>query len=478
MKRLSVKLKPLSFRSRIILLFGLITVLLVATLTRMSYRFLKEMYLEQLSENVSALTNALGSELELKYLNLLGPGHTLTMASEFYQGVLQNFSENSQVNSAFLFDKEFRILAGSQAPNLLGFPDPALVINRMEIQNLKVGETVTTLPFKAQDGEWYLWAFYRLDGEHYLGVRESAGRLSKIDQFTRTFWLIGLAGLILVLAASFFLAHTVARPVEKLIGFSRALGEGRFDAQLPEGIKGELSTLAHSLDRMRRDIARAQIEKEHMLAQIAHEIRNPLGGMELLVGLLREDLRAAGKDTEYPDKVLQEIVRLKALITAYLSFSRPPRAKPKWVSVSEVLNALKFRFQESLNHKQIKFFADGTPLRIWFDPGHLEQILGNLIANSLEAIPERGEINISSTVENGDWCIVVSDNGPGIPEEIQERIFDPFFTTHPEGTGLGLAICKRLCEENQARLVWESQPGKGTTFRILKRAKDTTDDTD
>ena len=201
---------------------------------------------------------------------------------------------------------------------------------------------------------------------------------------------------------------------------------------------------------------------------IAHEIRNPLGGIELLANLARENLNGDLKNKEYLDRILKEINGLKSLITSYLNYSRSVPVKPAWVGLPKLLNEVGDIFKKQLNEKDIHLTLDSGINIIYFDEDHLRQILINLIVNGMDSISSGGIIRISSGYKNKQWVISVSDNGSGIKEKDLLFIFDPFFTTKKNGTGLGLAISRKLCIENKAEIFAQNNPDKGTTFTIIK----------
>ena len=218
---------------------------------------------------------------------------------------------------------------------------------------------------------------------------------------------------------------------------------------------------------MRNDILTNQKEKEDLLAQIAHEIRNPLGGIELLADLTREDLEKENKKTEYIEKILKEVAGLKKLISSYLNYSRTVPANPKLIDLTALLNELNDIFYTTVQKKHAQLRLDVEPGEIYYDEDHLRQIMINLISNSLDFISEGGIIRVSAAKRNLTWKISVKDNGSGIHADNISRIFEPFYTTKKNGTGLGLAICRKLSGENKSVLTVSSN-GTGTTFTLTK----------
>ncbi len=461
-----------SFKLRLILTFCTIAILLVTLMSLVSYRFVREIYLNQLSEQVSLAAKVIGAELDAKYLSLLPEHDQNTLARLFYLKILSDQTHTVGIQNSFIFDDNYQILVHTDLSITRNYHESRLQLNRSEIRDLKIGESVASLPFKAGDGSWYMWGFYRLGENHWLGVQENAARLAKIENLSLLFWGIGIAGTLLAILSGWLLAGTIAKPVDKLVSFSHRLGKGEFDAPLPQTVRGELAILARAMDKMRSDLARHQQEKEEILAQIAHEIRNPLGGIELLAGLIKEDLEKKGESNalsvEYIQKIEEEIRGLKSLITTYLNYSRPATAKPEWVNPQEIVTEVKEMLKSGLEKKRIELSCNGTADPVWFDPNHLRQILINLVSNSVESLNQRGKISIQTSEKDNDFLITITDNGPGIPREHQEKIFQPFFTTRDEGTGLGLAICKKLCEENGAEIWLESSSNPGCTFTIIQ----------
>lgn len=456
----------MSIKTKIIITFSLLTAVVAIILSRVSYLSVREIYLNQLSDQTNMLTTVIAKNLDHRYLPFLDASSSNSLAVTHYRETLQNLAAEMQLPNIFIFDGQFRVLAQSVENSPVGSPDSRLLLNRTEIHTLQRGEAVTSLPFKGADGRWYLWGFYRLGDDHWLGIQENAHRLKKVESLSQIFWGIGFGGVVLTVLAGWLLARAIAKPIDRLVSFSHLLGQEKFDTKLPEGVKGELAILARAMDKMRHDLARHHREKETMLAQIAHEIRNPLGGIELLAGLVKEDLARSKSSTEYADKILEEISGLKGLITAYLNYSRPMKPEQEWVDIEQLVQEVRESCRNELSEKGITLLCQGNGAKLLFDRRHLRQILINLVSNSLKASKEGSSVIIEAARNGRQTTIAVSDDGPGIAEENLANIFEPFFTTHSEGTGLGLAICRKLCEENGAAISVANIDGRGCAFTI------------
>ena len=213
-----------------------------------------------------------------------------------------------------------------------------------------------------------------------------------------------------------------------------------------------------------------------MIRQLAHEIKNPLGGIRGAAQLLQKQLVSEQSDelTEYTDVVISETDRLAALVDTLLGPGGPPNKRP--VNVHELLEYV-VRIIEAEDHKSIAFVRDydpGLPL-INLDRDQMVQALLNLVRNAETALEGQGTITLRSrAVTNftiGDIrhrviaSIEIEDDGPGIPPEMQDSVFYPLVTSRPDGTGLGLPGAQELLSRHGGLIEFESRPGR-TIFQV------------
>lgn len=456
------------YKLRIILTFSAVTAVLVILLSQLSYVFIRKIYLEQIEEQVLSSVKSISKQIDNSHLNMLDLGMPTESTSYYFTEMFANNLSDDSTNTAFIFNADFKVYVHSQRHFKAGREYSQLSLFRDEITKIDPGESAMTMPFKGDDSQWYLLSFIRMNENFWLAVRESAQRLEKVEDFEKIFWLIGIGGTILTIITGWFLSRSITQPLDKLVTFSNQIGKGDFNVPMPKKLRGEIKQLAVAMEKMRDNLSNNQKEKENMLAQIAHEIRNPLGGIELLASLTKEDLAKGQVKEEYLNKILSEINSLKSLISSFLSYSRPSRAEISLTSISTAVEEVRNIFQSEIQKKNVSLHLNIDSSKIWFDSSHLKQILTNLVSNSLEAISIKGEINIHSFIKENVMHISISDNGTGISEINLKQIFNPFYTTKKDGTGLGLAICKKLCAENNAQLLVESNIGSGTKFTILK----------
>ena len=157
----------------------------------------------------------------------------------------------------------------------------------------------------------------------------------------------------------------------------------------------------------------------------------------------------------------------------FLEFSRPPKLKMQRISPSDVVDMaiVLLRYRLESYGVEVKLIRDRRLPEIWADPDQLKEVLANLLVNAVEVMVNGGVITIQEEEllepPLGPAVVIrVSDNGPGIPESVQDKIFQPFFSTKEEGTGLGLSIATRIIEDHSGRLALESKTNEGATFII------------
>lgn len=205
-----------------------------------------------------------------------------------------------------------------------------------------------------------------------------------------------------------------------------------------------------------------------MASGVAHEIRNPLAGIKSGAQFIRKRLSSDSEAGEVLSMILQETDRLEQVVASFLSFARPSASFPTKMKITEVVEKTIAITEEQLttqNIDLIRHYDDEVP-PITVDGKQMEQVFLNIFINALQAMPEGGGIELTTSQQHNRVLVKIKDSGSGIHSSIIERIFDPFFTTRAQGTGLGLSINKRIVEELGGSIKVESEVGKGTTFIV------------
>jgi len=243
--------------------------------------------------------------------------------------------------------------------------------------------------------------------------------------------------------------------------------------QLPGAL--DLCRLIEEKLRLERELA----ERERlalvgqMAASISHNLKNPLGSMKTILQVQLENPELPESIRGETKMVLEEIGRLSTKLNQLLQFSRPPvrrAAETAHCDAAAVIEEVAGVLSHEAERRGLKLKAEINALdaKVTMTAEALNDIVSNLVVNALEATPRGGHVTVSAALENGDCCLHVEDDGPGIPAALREKILQPFFTTKSQGTGLGLAIVARRVVEFGGKVDWESpvKDGHGTRFKV------------
>lgn len=208
-------------------------------------------------------------------------------------------------------------------------------------------------------------------------------------------------------------------------------------------------------------------------AGLAHEIRNPLSAISGAVEILSEEIKPTEENLRLVKVANQEVERLNLLVEDFLLLTVPIQKTPTPVNMGSNINETVESFMRTVRRKGLEITMDiQKELYVLADSYRLKQAIWNLLLNSMQAMPNGGEIKIQSYLEEENIRINISDTGCGIDKKIMSRIFEPFFTTKKVGTGLGLAIVQKVIEGYNGKIDVLSSEGKGTTFIMtLPKAK-------
>jgi len=229
----------------------------------------------------------------------------------------------------------------------------------------------------------------------------------------------------------------------------------------------------HARDRLQKDSVHALAG---LTASLAHEIKNPLGAIDLHIQLLQRLLKNAhfpghGEMDEMARVISEEIHRLDRIVNEFLTSVRPIRARRKPESLNPILEEVLRLMAPELEARKVRVVADLAPdlPLLLLDRDLIKQAVINLIKNAQAAMENTGRPGLLKvgTRHAGETVLLsVADNGEGLPAENLAKIFEPFFTTREMGTGLGLTIVHRIFTEHGGELVLQSEPGQGTDFRV------------
>jgi signal transduction histidine kinase len=326
------------------------------------------------------------------------------------------------------------------------------------------------------------------------------------------FYMITGAVLALLLG-SLAITRLVVRPLGRVTRAVEDVSEGRLDTEVPIQGSGELIRLGVSFNRMTRTLREQREELERQLVElqtfsadlksaqdrliraaklasvgtlaagVAHEIGNPIAGVLGLIEALEGETDPQ-KAESYRKLMLKEIGRIDRIIGELLAYARPAKLEPGSPEVSSLGQVLEhvrslLGAQKLFDGIEIAVNLGDTEWRVGVRPDELTQLLVNLLLNAAQAMDGKGRVEVAAQAVEG-WRpamavvtrpgvrVLITDDGPGIDDEIADRIFDPFFTSRAlgQGSGLGLAICQSICDRIGAEIVLDRDYRDGARFSI------------
>jgi len=329
----------------------------------------------------------------------------------------------------------------------------------------------STSPLESDGSRYYKYAFVKLEGQPiFLALLGTADYIRPLVTFRETVLMGSILSAVLAAILAWFLATTVAQPLERLGRVAVRIQRGRMNEAVREERGGELKRLSQAMERMREGILHRDEQLRLMLAQVAHEIRNPLGGLELFASAAVEAQDHAER-AQMLDKVRSEVVALNDIIDDFLTFARPVRAEGQFHDIRRPI-------QEAVELVEMELKGGGGKVNVALpeeallaraDPEHVKRAVLNLVRNAAQA---GVNVGVRGETVRGEVVITVVDDGPGIPETMLDRIFEPFVTDKEQGAGLGLAIVKKVVEGNQGRVEVRNRArdhGDGAEFRVYFR---------
>lgn len=327
----------------------------------------------------------------------------------------------------------------------------------------------TTRGFRGSDGRLYKWGFTQLEqSDLVLAVLMQADYLSPLALLKRNLLVVsGMAALVAAALAA-LLAAGIVKPVERLSRVALRIQRGHMDEPVAPERGVELGRLSRAMERMRQGVQQRDEQLRLMLAQVAHEIRNPLGGLELFAS-------AAG-EAEDPEerrrligRIRSEVSGLNTIIDDFLTFARP-------LGTTHATEDLRDALRDAADLVMAELDKNGGALRVDLPPtalaarveaDHAKRAVLNLLRNAAQVAEH---VVLTAWAERGEVVVSVSDDGPGVPEALRERIFDPFVTDKAQGAGLGLAIVRKVAEASGGRVeltrTGETDGGRGSEFRV------------
>ncbi|HEY6035202.1 MAG TPA: HAMP domain-containing sensor histidine kinase [Kofleriaceae bacterium] len=428
---------------------------------------------DELGRRLTAIASSAATQVRGKYLAEVAPGNETDRA---YQNVAKKLEALAHDTGArlFVFDAK-RDSRVDTAPNTpIGTHYYRADLDRAELIQVFAGTPTASVTFDGNDGITYKTGYAPVRASEAdpqivlaLGAQAPASYFDRLaDLRTRLFaWGAGLAA-VSVLAAV-LATFLITRNVRRLAAAAERIGAGDLHEPVVIATRDELGLLGDTMDRMRLQLAERDAKMQQMLAGIAHEVRNPLAGMTLFAGILRDEVPETDERRGHVDKIQRELDYLERVVNDFLEYARRPKPELGDVPIADLFAEV---IELAPTELPVATAIEVDTVRA--DRGQLRRAVLNLTRNAIQAAASAGHTGAGNVrlsarrarsedaIELGVW-----NRGKEIPAETSGKLFEPFYTTREKGTGLGLAFVRDIAADHGGKVEVTSGDGE-TTFVI------------
>jgi len=440
---------------------------------------------KELGQRLVDIAQSVATYLEGDIISQLVPGNETGLTYYNLVSQLNQIKHKTSVNLIYIFDRDHRSLVNTDIRIPIGYEYLKLKFAQLELEQVWQKKGAASVLFLGEEGDYYKSGYAPILYEDKVvaavGVDASAAFLQILKRFRRNVITFGLACIFISVVIVFILSKTITNPVHKLVDAIEKISFGDLNTEIKIDSNDEIGFLGRTIEQMRMNIIKRDAQLKLMLANVAHEIRNPLGGIELFAGILAEEFGHGedqpGSNTSvntaraHLDKITQEVRKLNHIITEFLDFARTKQPQKTDVYIKELVQSAYTVLALEFEKAKVGFQSQAEHnIKIHVDPEQFKRVLINLFKNSLQAMQtsknDNGNVTVQSKEKDGAVEIMIKDNGPGIPRENIMNIFEPFFTTKEKGAGLGLAIVQKIVADHGGCIEVESKEGEFTTIII------------
>ncbi|MGA1825131.1 MAG: ATP-binding protein [bacterium] len=458
--------------------FGLLIFSAISVCGWYLYGQTKHHFEKELGQRLVDIAHTIANQLNGEIIRQFIPGNETGLTYRKLVSRLNRIKEKTAVSRIYIFDKFNRSLVDTEKSVPIGTEYIKLKFDQLELEYVWQKKGIASVLFLGEDENYYKSGYAPIVvGEEVvaaLGVDASAAFLQILKRFRRDVVTFALVCIVISIIIGFIVSKTITNPIHKLVAAVDKISLGELNTKIEINSNDEIGFLGKTMEQMRMNIIERDAQMKLMLANVAHEIRNPLGGIELFAGILSEELghsESIFSARSHLEKITKEVRKLNQIITEFLDFARPKEPHKTTISLQELIQSAYFILALEFEEAEIAFESRVDPhCQINVDPEQFKRVFINLFKNSLQALRNsniiKGKVVVRSKKEDTTAEISIEDNGPGIPKEKIANLFDPFFTTKEKGAGLGLAIVKKIISDHGARIEVRSTEGESTTVII------------
>jgi len=457
-------------RRRFALAAALPALVSLAAMALVADRLARRALEDELSARLVAAAKAGAAALPAERVAGLGAGDERTRTYGHVRARLAAVAKATGTR-LFVVRADRTALADSAGTIRIGEPVLALERDRVEIAEAARGRAVASqVLFEGSDGRLYKTGYAPLadgagDVVAVVGADGTAASFQTLRRFRRLLATFAVGGAVLGALVAALAALSVTRPLTRITEAARRIAHGDLETPLwRRRRRDEIGTLRDTLEEMRKALHARDEEREVLLAGIAHEVRNPLGALDLFAGLLAEEL-AQRPEAAHVARIRQELAALSKVVEEFLDYARARPPVREDVDLSLLVAEVADLAQPLAAARNVSLGVEGAG-RARADREQLRRAVVNLVRNAVEAAPAASEVEVTARADAHGAVVEVRDRGAGLGAQARASLFRPFFTTKERGTGLGLALAKKVADAHGGTLVLEDRDGGGTVARL------------
>lgn len=466
----------LTLRNRFAVLFVTFAVLISVLVGWLAWSTARQILADEINDKHEKVTRLIAQGVRAEDIVDFGPGYERLELWQSRQQALDRRRIDGDVAAAHFFSWKpgasiAKALVTDRPEVNPGDPLPWVSAYPRELDQAYQSGRATTPRAVGDNGQFYRWAVRRLPSRPlptpasgpaadatdaareegvFLAVRMPANYEEPLNTLSRRIVELSLLMSVLAGLVGWKIAGWIVSRLENLSRAALRIQRGWMDEPVPVTGDDEISRLARAMERMRGGIRRRDEQLRLMLSRVAHEIRNPLGGLELFASAA-QDADDPKERREILDKIRTEVLGLNAIIEEFLGFGQPAQPDPTLHDVRQPVADAAALAEAEMAKKggRLHLELPPRPLLAVADPAQVKRLVLNLVRNASHA---GRTVWVESAMVNGEVRIAVRDDGPGVAPELQDRIFEPFVSDKEKGAGLGLAIVKEIVETSRGRV--------------------------
>lgn len=462
---------------RLLVAYLLPTLALLAVFGFFAERVTRRALDASLGRRLTGIAQASTTQVRQAVLDFLAPGDDDSLSAKRLRRKLVRLRDSTGVARIFVLDAKLRSKCDTAKGVRIGDRHYNAEADRDELRRVFAGQVASSVLFVGDDKKTYKTGYapiYGVDDEGRRKVIATLGAVASpeyflaLEQLRAYLLLLGGVIALLIIAATVLIARRTTRPLRALAKEAERIGAGQLERPITVGSADEVGLLARTMNEMREALQARESELQLMLSGIAHEVRNPLGGIALFAGLLREEVCEDEDQLEMVQRIERELEYLKRVVNDFLAYARKMPLTLTPVNLASLCDDIAEIARGQAEEAEVKLEVEANEVEALGDAEQLRRVALNLLGNAIHASETGAVVTLRCGGGEGGGApyLEVEDRGCGIDDELAEKIFTPFFTTREKGTGLGLALSKKIVDEHGGHFELDSEVGRGTRVRI------------